>query len=419
MTTSDRSAPTRVFVWIWLPGATGPVVCGRLDEVTPDYHTFTYGRSYLARPDAVPLYLPELPLGTGPIRPLGSLSVAGCLRDAGPDAWGQRVILARRVGHLDAASDTGDLSLLTYLLESSGSDRVGALDFQDSPTAYAAARNRTATLALLQDASRMLEEGRPLPEPLAEALTRGTSIGGARPKALLEDHGRHVIAKFSSTADVRPVVKAEAVGMDLARRVGLDVAGSELVSCAGRDVLLVERFDRTTVPGQRRLLVSALTILGLDEFLGARHGSYAELAEQIRARFTDPDETLRELFARIVFNVCISNTDDHPRNHAAFWDGAQLTLSPAYDLCPQPRSGETAAQAMAIGSNGERDSTLTTCRAAAAVYHLSTAQAQDIIDAQVSAIGEQWTDAAEECALTHAERDQLWQRQILNRGIFY
>ncbi len=417
MTTSDGRAPNRAFVWVWLPDAIEPVVCGRLDEVTPGYHIFTYGQSYLARRDAIPLYLPELPLRTGPIRPLGSLPVAGCLRDAGPDAWGQRVIVTRRLGHPDATSDTGALSLLTYLLESSGSDRIGALDFQDSATTYAS-RHPTATLAQLQDAASALEEGRPLREPLAEALIRGTSIGGARPKALLDDDGRYLIAKFSSSTDVRPVVKAEAVGMNLARRVGLDVAGSALVCCGGKDVLLVERFDRTTVPGQRRLLVSALTILELDEFLGARYGSYADLAEHIRAGFTRSDETLRELFARIVFNVCVGNTDDHPRNHAAYWDGAQLTLTPAYDLCPQPRSGETAAQAMAIGSNGERDSTLTTCRAAAAVYHLSEAQAQEIIDAQVTVIQEQWTDTAEECTLTHAERDQLWQRQILNRGIF-
>ena len=113
-----------------------------------------------------------------------------------------------------------------------------------------------------------IENGRLLPPALAEALTRGTSVGGARPKVLLTDRGRDLIAKFSSTTDIRPVVKAEGVAMDLARRVGLNVAPVQVTEVAGKDVLLVERFDRPG-GGQRRHLVSALTILGLAEYTGA------------------------------------------------------------------------------------------------------------------------------------------------------
>lgn len=132
MTTSETVRPpvgsgspslTTAFVWIWLPGAVEPVVAGRLDPAG-DLIDFTYGRSYLARPNAIPLYLPELPLRSGRIRPGPGLSVAGCITDAGPDSWGQRVILARHLGHLNRHSDTGDLGTLTYLLES-GSDRIG------------------------------------------------------------------------------------------------------------------------------------------------------------------------------------------------------------------------------------------------------------------------------------------------------
>ena len=105
MTTSDRGAggAAAAFVWVWLPGASEPVVAGRLDNVA-DSCVFTYGRSYLARDEAIALYLPELPLRGGRIAPVGALAIAGCLRDAGPDAWGQRVILARRLGHLDATA---------------------------------------------------------------------------------------------------------------------------------------------------------------------------------------------------------------------------------------------------------------------------------------------------------------------------
>lgn len=239
----------------------------------------------------------------------------------------------------------------------SGSDRVGGLDFQSSATEYVA-RDETAELAELIGAVESLEAGRSLPPALSEALTRGTSIGGARPKVTLLVQGRHLIVKLPSTGDYYPVVKAEAAGMILARRVGLDVAACEVIRCAGRDVLLVERFDRTAVLGQRRMMVSALTILGEDE-MGARHAGYPDLADAVRKQFTDAAQTLRELFARMVFNVCIGNTDDHLRNHAAFWDGTQLSLTPAYDLCPQPRGGETANQALNVTRTpGERASQL-------------------------------------------------------------
>ena len=424
MTTSDptapgglgqRGEPTSAYVWVWLPGATEAVVAGRLDAVGAAF-MFTYGRSYRDRPGAIPLYLPELPLQPGRIRPLHDLPVAGCLADAGPDAWGRRVILARHFGRITPSSDTGDLGLLTYLLES-GSDRIGALDFQTSASTYTP-RTASATLEELQTAAERLERGEPLSPALDAALLRGTSIGGARPKALVDDGDRHLIAKFSSITDPYPVVKAEGVAMDLARRVGLDVAASEVTSSLRKDVLLVERFDRTRVPGERRQLVSALTILGLHELTG-RYATYPDLADQIRARFTEPAATLRELFSRIVFNIAIGNTDDHARNHAAFWDGATLTLTPGYDLCPQPRSGQEAAQAMAIGRQGERRSQFRVCLDAADVYQLTRAEASEIVERQVAVINEEWDDAADAARLTTLERRLLWRRQILNPFVDY
>jgi serine/threonine-protein kinase HipA len=414
-TSKDRAAPREAYVWVWLPGTTSPVVAGLL-EADRGVVTFTYGRSYLARDDAISLYEPELPLRSGRIDPGPGLRIASCVRDAGPDAWGQRVILALRTGHLGADSDTAELDQLTYLLES-GSDRIGALDFQTSATEYRA-RHETAPLAELQEAAWALEQGRVLPEPVATALLRGTSVGGARPKVLLEDGGRHLIAKLSSTTDTYPVVKAEAVGMELARCVGLNVPETRVIRSLGRDVLLVERFDRSSAPGERRLLVSALTILGLDEMM-ARYATYPDLANAIRAGFSNPEATLRELFARIVFNICIGNTDDHARNHAAFWDGRELTLTPAYDLCPQVRSGQEAAQAMAISRDGARASQLRVCLDAAVEYRLDSHEVADIINAQVTIINEQWDEAADAAGLTELERAQLWENQILNPFIRY
>ena len=244
-------------------------------------------------------------------------------------------------------------------------------------------------------------------------MLHGSSIGGVRPKALLDDGKRKLIAKFSSSTDPYPVVKAEALAMELARRVGLNVASTKLTTSLGHDVLLIERFDRTTTAGQRKMVVSALTLFELDEMTG-RYATYFELADMIRGRFTDPKETLQELFSRIVFNICVGNTDDNARNHAAFWDGKMLTLTPAYDICPQTRSGGEAAQAMAIGRNGFRLSQLAGCVGAAETYLLHAAEARQIIDHQLHVIRTQWIDVADYAHLTDAQRNGMWERQILN-----
>ncbi len=272
------------FVWVWLPGATEPVVAGKLNRRGPVV-TFVYGRSYLQRPDAVALYLPELPLRPGEMWPLSG-EIAGCVADSAPDAWGRRVIERRR-----GRAGT-DLSILAYLLES-GSDRIGALDFQESASRYIARSGDAASLAELAEAADRVERGLPLTSALDRALLHGTSVGGARPKALLADGDRRLIAKFASSADPYPVVKAEYVAMELARRSGIDVAPVELSEALGRDVLLVERFDRAPM-GQRRMMVSAMTILELHDAQGmaGRHATYADLAHRVRSRFTSPDPNL-------------------------------------------------------------------------------------------------------------------------------
>ena len=401
------SEPEVAFVWVWLPGAVEPVVAGRLDPVGPTV-TFTYGQSYLEREDPMPLYLPELPLKRGAISsPVGE--IPGCIADAAPDAWGQRVILYRLTGRADA--ETTELGPLTYLLRS-GSDRIGALDFQTSPREYVPRAMNHADLDELAESAERVERGLPLSPELDQALLHGSSVGGARPKALLADGESTLIAKFSSTTDTYPVVKGEFVAMELARRAGLDVAPVSLTAAHGRDALLVERFDRPG-GGRRRAMVSALTMLGLDE-TGARYGSYADLADQVRARFTDAKPTLRELFARIVFNILCSNTDDHPRNHAAFWDGEVLALTPAYDICPQLRSGGEAAQLMAIGRDGWRMSQVSGCVERASTYLLSESEAQTIVDGQIATIEEQWDEVCDLAGLAEGARAAFRSRQFLN-----
>ena len=413
---TSREAPREAYVWIWLPGATGPVVAGRLSA---DGNTlrFLYGRSYLARDDAIAIYDPELPLRRGSLPLLDNLSMPGCLRDAAPDAWGRRVIINRKLGMRGRNIDTARLDELTYLLDS-GSDRIGALDFQHSPTEYVPREASNATMKELLTAAAKVERGVPLNPDLDQALFHGTSIGGARPKALLVEGDRKYIAKFSAQGDVYSVVKAEYVAMRLAAEAGLDVAPVRLQRVAGKDVLLIERFDRRRQASgwTRRAMVSALTLFALDEML-ARYASYEDLASIVRHRFVGPRETLRELFSRMVFNVLCGNTDDHARNHAAFWDGRELALTPAYDICPQPRTGTEAGQAMLILGN-ERQSQLSLCLEAASSFLLKPAEARRIVKHQVDVVKKRWDAICDEANLSTTDRRYFWRRQFLNPFAF-
>jgi serine/threonine-protein kinase HipA len=269
-------------------------------------------------------------------------------------------------------------------------------------------------LTELLEAAAHVEQGRPLTPELAEALLHGSAIGGARPKALIQDNNIKYLAKFSSSTDLYSIVKAEFIAMRLARYAGLTSAGVNLRRAANNDVLLVERFDRAAVNGgwQRRAIVSTLTLLGLDEMM-ARYASYEELAEVIRHRFADPRADLRELFSRLVFNILCGNTDDHARNHAAFWDGKHLRLTPAYDICPQPRAGNEASQAMVIAGN-DNLSRVSTCLAAAHHFLLSYDEALQIAQRQVAAIAEHWDAVCQEAAISKTDRRLLASRQFLN-----
>ena len=202
--------------------------------------------------------------------------------------------------------------------------------------------------------------------------------------------------------------------MRLAALAGLNVAPVKLVKAANKDVLLIERFDRLAQGDSwsRKAMVSALTLLGLDDMM-ARYASYETLAEIIRHSFTDPKNTLNELFSRLVFNILCGNTDDHARNHAAFWNGKELTLTPAYDICPQGRTGNEASQAMLIsGSNNL--SQLKTCLEAAHNFLLSEEDARAIFRHLTETIEQHWDAVCEEAELSEVDKKLFWRRQFLN-----
>lgn len=416
MTSETSTSPHEAFVWVWLPNETTPVVAGRLEAIDRTV-LFNYGKSYLERRNdtapAISLYEPELPLKSGDLPLLDDLSMPGCIRDAAPDAWGRRVIINKTLGIKSKNADTADLDELTYLLES-GSDRIGALDFQRSPTEYVPRAAANVPLSELLESAERVEKGVPLTPELDLALYHGSSIGGARPKALIESEGKKYIAKFSSNDDLYKVVKAEYVAMRMAKLAGLTVAPVQLLRAANKDVLLVERFDRErSIHGwMRKAMVSALTIFGLDDMM-ARYASYEKFAETIRHRFTSPKETLEELFSRLVFNILCGNTDDHARNHAAFWDGEYLSLTPAYDICPQGGAGNEASQAMLISGN-KNLSQLKNCLETAHNFLLSQEDARRIFAKQKEVIENNWAAVCDEAELSAVDRALLWRRQFLN-----
>lgn len=242
-----------------------------------------------------------------------------------------------------------------------------------------------------------MEKGIPLTAELDQALCHGSSI----------------------FTDLYSMIKAEFIAVRLAGLAGLKVASVSLTRSSNRDVLLIERFDRVHT-GQdwlRKSMVSALTLLGLDEMMARYATSYQDLAEIIRHKFTKASAMLKELFSRMVFNILCGNTDDHARNHAAFWDRQIPSLTPAYDICPQQRTGNEASQAMLIAGDN-RMSRISACLDAAHHFLLSKKNAVAIEEYQIYKIGENWRAVCEEVELTETDRTLLWGRQFLNSFAF-
>lgn len=405
---------SEAYVWIWLPDSNEPVVCGRIEDLG-QFHEFNYDKSYRQRPGGIALDHLELPLDADLHRSRHLLQ--GVIRDAAPDAWGRRVLMLS-LG-LDHERADAELRELDHLVQAGG-DRVGALHVQESPDEYSAPTYPGASLSCLIEAVELLEASEPLPSELKLALLHGASVGGARPKALLDDReNRRLIAKFSSVTDAWPVVRCEFLGMRLAAEVGLNVAPVELIPVGLKDVLLVERFDRVAAPDRkftRRHFFSALTALGLSEDIG-RYASYPDFADFLAKYSASPKDDCRELYRRMVFNMVIGNTDDHARNHAVFWDGTHARLTPAYDIGIIRRIGQTGSQAMAVGAEGNR-STLSNALSSCARFLLSPAEAQKLTEEICDVVSARWRKIANEASISPTFANQLAGTAILSPLLF-
>ncbi len=349
--TSERQA----YVYVQLPDTlnTVPAALLKVEKLRDGTFVgrFRYGDRYLERKDAIAFDPFKLPLGNVVQEFTKLKGIPSAVRDAGPDAWGRRVIEHK------LECSPGDLEEIDYLL-SGPQDGAGYLSFglKLAPPAPKRQYNRTHQLAQLIEAAEAIEEGKRVPVHLLEQLEPGTSMGGARPKATIEDGNRLWIGKFPERTDRCNLQRIEYATIELARRCGIAACNARIESIGGRDVLMVERFDREyTEGGYHRLgLVSALTLLDCDEnYLDRERWSYPLLADELRRWSQRPDEDRVELFRRVVFNAAVTNNDDHPRNHAMRRTARGWRLTPAYDLVPAPLvSLERRDLAMTIGTYG-------------------------------------------------------------------
>lgn len=395
-------APADCFVYITLPGETEPVTAGRfalsVDRRGVPEGRFVYGRSYLERPNAVALDPVELKLAPRTYATASMGGVFGALRDASPDHWGRRVIQR----HLGKAQP-GEMDYLLY----SPDDRAGALGFGlgQAPPAPKRTFNRTLDLAMVQTIADAIvaDEDQPAAggagvavadhDQVEKLMVIGTSMGGARPKAVVEDDDGLWIAKFNRPDDPWNNARVEHAMLVLARACGLVTAESRVVDVAGRDVLLVKRFDRekTNAGYQRSRMVSALTLLRAEDTYQSRDKwSYVLLAEELRRVCARPRQSTSELFRRMCFNALISNVDDHPRNHAVLARAADWSLSPAYDLTPAvPISLERRDLAMECGDAG-RFANAENLLSQSARFLLDAAEARALIDEMEAQVRGSW-----------------------------
>jgi serine/threonine-protein kinase HipA len=401
----DSKASTECFVYIALPGETESVAAGKF-ELTKDrrgtaFGRFVYDKSYLARSNAVAIDPIELKLSGETYETARLNGVFGALRDSSPDYWGRSVIEK----HARAAR----LSELDYLLHSAD-DRAGALGFglNQPPPSPRRKFNKTIDLEKLEGIAKALT--READVETEELQLIGTSIGGARPKAVVEDNDGLWIAKFNRSGDRWNNTRVEHAMLELAKTCGITVATSRIETIAGKDVLLVRRFDRekTGIGYTKARMISGLTLLRAEEAPEARdRWSYVLMAEELRRVVAEAKKDAPELFRRMVFNTLISNIDDHPRNHAIIARGREWKLSPAYDLTPSPVIAQDRRDlSMEIGDQG-RFANAKNLLSQHTRFLLKEAEAKAIVSDMTEGVRATWYDIVRTQGVTEKDAETI------------
>lgn len=398
-------------VFIDLPGAAPGEPSGRTERVGTlwtrtargrESASFRYHPDWLASPRRFALE-PAMQVGEGDFVPSRRRAIFGSLGDSAPDTWGRR--LMQRAERRAAAREGRAVRTLTqadYLLGVSDVSRLGALRLREAGRDAFQAVSGPHTVPPLVELPRLLattdrlHRGEESEEDVRLLFAPGSSLGGARPKASVRDsRDRLWIAKLAKPDDDYSIERWEAVAMDLAARAGIRVPEHDLVDIAGRPALLTKRFDRLDDPSgegvqQRVPFLSALAMLDLED---GERSSYPEIVDALRPSGGGTGADAAELYRRVVFNVLVSNVDDHLRNHGFLWQGQSgWRLSPAFDLNPVPQDVRPRILSTNIDVT-DGTCSLDLVRSTAPYYGLSPAQAAEEID-RVAEAASGWREAA-------------------------
>ncbi|HEY3968436.1 MAG TPA: HipA domain-containing protein [Planctomycetaceae bacterium] len=390
---SDRT------ILVYVDTESGPILAGRLwsrFRRERESATFEYDRVWLEHRERFALE-PALMLGTGPQHTASNQTLFGALGDSAPDRWGQA--LMRRSERRRAergGTQPRTLGEIDYLLTVDDEARQGALRFAEKEGGPFLAVPGESRIPPLLELPRLLAAAEHVTaetetdEDLRLLLAPGSSLGGARPKAAVRDRDDHLlVAKFPHHNDEINVELWEGVTLALAAKAGITVPDWRIETLSQKTVLLLRRFDRE---GRRRIpFLSAMSMLGARDH--ERH-SYLEIVDSLRQYGAEPDEDSRELWRRIVFNVLVSNTDDHLRNHGFLYVGAQgWRLAPAYDLNPVPLDVKPRVLSTAITFD-DATASLDLALEVAAEFGLDQRQAKQVASEVGMAVSQWHTEAA-------------------------
>jgi serine/threonine-protein kinase HipA len=405
------SAPT-AHVYVDLDGT--PHLAGRLWTSVRGARqaaTFEYDEAWQADPRRFALE-PALQLGPGTFHTPEGRSIFAALGDSAPDRWG-RTLIARNERRLARSERRVPRTLfeMDFVLAVSDFSRQGALRFaRDEGGPFLAPDGETVVPPLVELPRLLAASDHVLTdtegdEDLRLLLAPGSSLGGARPKAsVLETDGSLAIAKFPASSDPYPVVLWEAVALELAAAAGITVPEWRLHDVDGRAVLILRRFDRKEQGQVRRPFLSAMSMLGSKD---GDQRSYPEIADALRRYGARTRRDLAELWRRMVFNVLISNTDDHLRNHGFLYQGTDgWVLSPAYDLNPTPVDLKPRVLSTTIDVDGDPSASIELALEVTGYFDLDRAGARKIVR-EVSAAISRWSEVARRVGLAAGDCSRL------------
>jgi len=365
--------------------------------------SFEYASSWLTD-DAQFELDPELPLGRGLFHTERGLFNA--FADCAPDRWGQTLLRRHELVRAKAEGRTPrTLHAIDFVALVSDATRLGSLRLRaPGATEFLSPDTRVPPLVQLPRllrASAAVVEDRDTADDLALLLAPGTSLGGARPKAsVLDAEGRLAIAKFPSREDDWPITRWEAAALAMAEAAGIEVPPHRLVVVLKKPVLLVRRFDRDRT--RRIPFMSALTALAAKD---GEVRSYVEIADTLRKTGASPREDLSQLWRRLIFNILISNTDDHLRNHGFLRRDHGWRLAPAFDLNPMPTDVRPRVHALAIDATDQAGG-LEVARSVTASFGIGTPEADGIVR-DVGKVVAKWRTYAKAQGVTPRQLERM------------